>query len=300
MYFKVYAILAHKNPIQLKELIDRLQFTNTYFFIHIDKKSTLDDFTKIINYKNCFFIENRIVCKWGTFSLIEATIEIFKSITSFMDLHNKKADYHSVLLSGEDYPIKSNVEIHNTLKKNIKHSFINYWKLPYAKWWDGGLYRFDSLYYFNFQNKSLNKYTNKIIKSLKLFHLIPNNRIKKSFPNFNIYGSSQWLILNKLMLNSLLIILEEQKKMKSIFRYTLAPDETYFSSLLLNYSKEKENIINRNLTFVKFIGNNSSPEYLNIQDIKNLKNSNYLFARKFDTFKNQQSINYIIKTISNS
>lgn len=293
MYYKAYAILAHKNPIQLKELISKLEYSNTYFFIHIDKKSSIDSFIKEIKGKNCFFIDHRKVCSWGTFSLVNATLELFKSIDLFMSLNHKNANYHAILLSGEDYPVKSNDKIHDFLKNNENYSFINYWTLPYKQWWNGGLFRFESLYLFNYSHKRLNKYTNKIIKKINLEAILPINRLKKNFPEFQLLGNSQWVVLNKLILIDLLRLSKDKKKIKSIFRYTLAPDETYFSSILLNYSTYKENIINQNLTFIRFNGNENSPEYLKISRLKGLKYTDYLFARKFSFEINKKSISYI-------
>ncbi|TYC17011.1 beta-1,6-N-acetylglucosaminyltransferase [Bizionia gelidisalsuginis] len=293
MYFKVYAILAHKNPSQLKELISLLQYKDTLFFIHIDKKSKLSTFKEEIQFNNCYFIENRVLCKWGTFSLVEATTVLFESIKRFMSINHKDADYHTILLSGEDLPLKTNKEIHDYLKENKEYSFLEHWELPDQRWWDGGLFRFKNLYFFKYQYSTFNKCINKVINRTKFVQLLPYNRLKKSFPNFKIYGSSQWLILNKLALNKLLKSFEDEKKLRSIFRYTLAPDETLFASLLLNSIPQKLLLKNKSLTFVSFKGNKSSPEYLKTKNIQNIQNDDYLFARKFDSSKNSKSIYYI-------
>ena len=43
-----YAVQAHKNPEQLKRLIDRLDSPNSYFYINIDLNSYIYNFIKII------------------------------------------------------------------------------------------------------------------------------------------------------------------------------------------------------------------------------------------------------------
>ena len=120
---QAYLILAHKNLNQLELLIDRLVFNDNTIVIHIDAKVKREQFknikNKYNNYNNVFFLEKRINCVWGDFSIVNATCKI---IDYLVKLDRKFT--HAILLSGMDYPIKSNNEINNFFAENINKYFI--------------------------------------------------------------------------------------------------------------------------------------------------------------------------------
>ena len=145
-----YIVLAHKYPEQIIRLIDRLSTENTSFFIHIDKRVDDKIFQQIVSgisyIQNVFFLK-RHRCYWGDFSIVDATIEGFKEIFD----KNISFDW-LILLSGQDYPIKSNSQIEEFLRKNEEKSFVDYFPLPRpenmpTKWTNGG---FDRLNYWHF------------------------------------------------------------------------------------------------------------------------------------------------------
>lgn len=299
MYKKVYCILAHKNPAQIKELITLLDDNNSIFFVHLDKKVKQIEYQRLLENTSSHFVKNRVSCSWGKYSLVQATLHSMKEVQRFMDFNYKNSDYHFILLSGEDLPLKSNTFIHDFLESKAKTSFMNYWELPYKKWWGGGLFRFEKLYFFEYKkNLGLNYWANRIIKKINLKYLLPINRFKKQFPDFKIYGASQWMLLNNEMIRFILEINNTNKKFNSIFKYVLAPDELYFATLILNYDREKQfPIDNLETHLVCFSGAEASPKYLEVEDLENNK-KDLLFARKFDSAVNQDSIDKVKKIIA--
>lgn len=298
MYIKVYCILAHKNPAQIKELISLLDDNNSLFFVHLDKKVNQNQYKSLIEKSPCHFVKNRISCAWGKYSLVQATLNSMKEIKDFMDFNYQSSDYHFIMLSGEDLPLKANSFIHDFLKNKIETSFLNYWALPYDKWWNGGFFRLESFYFFQYKKyPGMNYWTNKTIKKMRLNFLLPLNRFKKQFPDFKIYGASQWMILNKNVLEFVLKRSNENKKFNSIFKYVLAPDELYFATLILNYNQEESFLVENYPThFVLFNTNEASPKYLETEDLKN-NTEEFLFARKFDSNVNQSTIETIKRII---
>ena len=131
MYAKVYLILAHKNPEQITALISLLNDGNSYFFIHLDKKINIKSFEQIGQMEHCYFVENRERSRWGGFSLVQATLNGLQEISTYMKIYNSSLNYHCILLSGQDLPIRTNSEIHNFLENKQEYSFIHHWKLPY-------------------------------------------------------------------------------------------------------------------------------------------------------------------------
>ena len=78
MINKNYLLLVHKEPLQVLRLINRLKDGSSSFFIHVDKKSELSDFTSVINGDNIIYLQNRTNTIWGDFSKILAVIELIK------------------------------------------------------------------------------------------------------------------------------------------------------------------------------------------------------------------------------
>ena len=298
MYIKVYCILVHKNPIQLKDLIAVLDDKKSLFFIHLDKKVNQIDYKTIVQNSNCHFVKSRIACSWGKYSLVQATLNTLKEVKYYMNVHFKNSDYHFIMLSGEDLPLKTNLYIHDFLESNIQTSFLNYWKLPYDKWWNGGFFRFESFYFFDYKKyNKLNYWINRIIKKMHINFLFPLNRFHKHFPSFQIYGASQWMVLSKDLVAFVLEKNNNNPKFNSIFKYVLAPDELYFANLVLNFDVQKQfSISNRKTHFVSFNGANASPKYLEIADLESNKGA-FLFARKFDPNINQNAIIKIKKIV---
>lgn len=293
-YIKVYFILVHKNPTQLLELVSLLDDNNSLFFIHVDAKVKQTCFENQINNQNCHFIKNRVKCFWGTFSLVQATLNGMEEIRGFMSQYHPNLQYHFIMLSAECLPLKPNKEIHRFLESNRDISYLRHWKLPYSKWWGGGLFRVENVYKFSFKEfPKRNYWCNWILKKLNLKFLLPSYQLKKYFPNHNFYGNSQWMILSNELLNFVLVKSTDFPIYKKIFRYTLAPDEMYFASLILNFDDAKLYHISDIAThLVVFKGNESSPQYLNQEDIFPVDN-HILFARKFDPQINNESIFYV-------
>ena len=285
MYLKVYCVFV-------------LQDDNSLFFIHLDKKINLNSYKDLLNQKNCFFVKKRVSCSWGKYSLVQATLNAMKEVHDLINTNYSGSKYHFIMLSGEDLPLKTNQHIQEYLMSNTEISFINYWELPYEKWWQGGLFRLENLYLFEYKKyPKWNYWLNRAIKKLQLNFLLPINQFKKKLPDFKIYGSSQWMILNHDLVIFILKMSAENRNFNAVFKYVLAPDELYFATLILNYDKQKKNRIN-NVTshLVCFNGADPSPKYLQIEDIEKNDNKKLLFARKFDSSFNQNAIDFVKKT----
>jgi hypothetical protein len=301
MYAKVYLILAHKKPEQIAVLISLLQDGNSYFFIHLDKKINIKLFETIRQMERCFFIEKRKRSRWGGFNLVQATINGMKEIQSYMNINHSLTNYHCIFLSGEDLPIQTNADIHNFLEGKKEYSFIHHWKLPYDKWWGGGLFRFESLFIFNFiKYRKAHYWLNRIIDKLNFNFVFAINKLKKDYPNIDLYGSSQWMILSKKMINSIIDTSLEKKEFKQIFKYVFAPDELYIITLIKNFIKNENLLIVNSAThLVRFKGVSANPEYISISDVENNKTCATLFARKFDNEINGDTISYIQNFLRN-
>ncbi|GAB5564470.1 MAG: beta-1,6-N-acetylglucosaminyltransferase [Winogradskyella sp.] len=298
-HHKVYLILAHKSPNHLRLLIDSLQDGNSTFFIHVDKKVNINDFTFIKNKKNVFFTEKRVHCNWGGFSLVEATLIGLNAIYEYCKLRNI-VTYHAILLSGQDLPLKHNSKIQEFLANKVGQSVFNYWELPYKNWWDGGMFRLNKVYFFNVRSQQkLNLKINKWLIRLRIKKFYPINRIKRIDYNFKLYGSSQWFILSENALKALFLEKELYNKLSSALRYAFAPDELFFINFFKHIElKTNLKILNLKTTYVEFKGADANPKFVEMSDLNKDFDDSVLFGRKFDLNKNARVVKEIIKRVS--
>jgi len=116
-----FLILAHNNWLQLKELIQALDDKDFILFVHIDKRAksfNIDDFKNITNFSEVYFF-SEFKCYWGGYSLVESELFLLKKASK---IH---FDYYH-LLSGSDYPIKSNKYIvHRTTDGLIPKHWVH-------------------------------------------------------------------------------------------------------------------------------------------------------------------------------
>jgi len=244
-----YIILAHNDPKHLARLISALSAENVNFVIHIDIRAQLSDFTIHLNeldMQRITFIKKRCISDWGSFEIIQATLNSLRFV------YNKLPSTDRVILmSGHDYPIKSNRYIFSYLKANPLAIYLNYNKIPYNKWNIGGKARFP--YY---------------------------EKINEIMP---IYTGSQWFSIPNYALKIIFDFLKLNPNFIQYYRTVAIPDESFFQTLFLNCGEKiiEDNLVNRNLHLIKWDYPYLHPRELQDKHFKLLKRTRFLFARKF-------------------
>jgi hypothetical protein len=119
-----YLVFAYKNPQLLKRVLSRLSTDHCAFFVHIDQKIDITQFS-CIRGENVFFCEKRVLVHWGEFSGVRAVLLLLEQALS----RPAKYDYF-VLLSGSEYPLRSAKYIHRFLESNRGLEFISILKMP--------------------------------------------------------------------------------------------------------------------------------------------------------------------------
>ncbi|MBU3143988.1 beta-1,6-N-acetylglucosaminyltransferase [Clostridium sp. CF012] len=260
-----YLILAHKSSIQLTRLINTLNCEDVYFFIHINKNSSDEFFDELNNtfktYKNVFFID-RCRCTWGDFGIVDATIEGIKTII----ISNLKIDY-VVLLSGQDYPIKSNKDIKEYFTTNNGKCFIQNHPIPRPGWHNG------------------------------LYDRIPP---KYKLPwNISLWGGSTWWCLTRECIYYVYYFIIKNPGYIEYCNHLFAPDEIFFHTIVMN-SSLKSNVINDGLKYIDWDSvppPQCNPATLCKKYFPILSNSASLFARKFDIEYDYEILDMIDKDI---
>ena len=273
---KAYIILAHKNPQQLYRLIQKLDDQQAAFFVHIDKKVSFTGFEQLHYLCNKVIFVKRLNAGWGSFGLVEATLQAMQTIAE-SPVKFKRI----ILLSGQDYPIKSNTYINQYFSSSPYHVFIEYFTIPNHDKWQprGGLFRIDK-YFFGFK-----KHQRLVARALNfLAGYVPV--VKRKHPQYmQPYAGAQWWIIDDYALKYILSFVKNNPEYITFHKSTFAPDEVFFHTILLNAKDEKlqKSICNNHLRYMNWPSRyNSHPEVLLKEDISNIKQSEALFARKFD------------------
>ena len=138
-----YLILAHKNPGQLARLIAALSRPESVFYVHIDRKVKEEPFRRALQTfgADTIFVRERHTVSRGGFSIVEATLSLIRDCLAGAD----KVD-RAVLLSGQDYPIKSCNQILQFFEESREQEFIEHFDCPprfgamtMAEWIESGI-----------------------------------------------------------------------------------------------------------------------------------------------------------------
>ncbi len=279
--------MAHKNEEQLKRLVERLNDPISSFFVHIDNKASVNSFRKSLKgWKNVHFIDC-VRTDWGSFGLVEATINALKTIK------HTGINYERIsLLSGQDYPIKSNEDINNFFKTSSHTVFMEHYTLPnYGKWTSGGgMYRIDKYFLGIHPSK---KFIAKTVNFLSIFLPLIKRKLPKPLKPF---AGSQWWTIDMNALEYILKYIEDNPEYVAYHQFTFAPDELFFQTIIMNAADEKliKSIKNDNLRYMKWESSSAAhPKTLLKKDINDISKSDALFARKFDASTDKEILEII-------
>lgn len=275
------AIQCHANSNQINRLINYFQDEDIDIYIHVDKKSTI--ISELEKKENVHLIENRVDVKWGQFSQVEATLNIFNEIKK-----NKNIYKYIHFISGQDYPIKTLQEFKDFFMYQ-NEEFIECLPLPSDVLVKRGEDRY-KVYYPKWIIDRPSKILKRFMRILYR-ELILNSKIlkRKSLDFEDFYFGSQWFSITNNCMEYILQLLNNKKSIVSFFNNTLFADEMFFQTIIMN-SYLKNNVKNNNLRYIDWSDKKGSPKTLKIKDIKEAIKSECFFARKIE---DEIVINYI-------
>ena len=279
-----YLLLVHTNPSQVNQLIRSLDNGKNHMFVHVDRKSGIQD--EILHNEKVHFVANPLSVKWGDFTLVEATIALCRLAMQFPE----EFDY-VVFLSGQDYPIKSNEEIEQYFEKHRGKQFFKVRKMPYDDWQhhSGGFDRIRVYFPKQFIDRRhrtwvMRHYWIRLSKALGL---------TRSIDFFDAYyGCSQWFGASREAMAYIIKFLDDNPDILKFFQNSFIPDEILFNTIIMN-SPFKDKVVPHDLRLVEWTKTEENPRIWRTGDIDNLRDSEYLYARKFDIRKDDQVLNRI-------
>lgn len=289
---KNYLILAHKNPLQLSRMIERLDDGASKFFIHLDAKTPIEPFTTCLEGAHIRFIEPRERCVWGDFSIVRATIHLMEAASKEQGVF--------ILMSGQDYPIQSQGYINAFLESNKEFDFIEI--EPLEEKWKPKMVK-DKLEHYHILHSEERGNSNcyapfrhcSVFQKLRtLMHLLKGRLSVKNFrllcslpkrvaPFERQYAGSQfWAFSERTFYAVLNYIREHKAALEEYYKYTSSPDEIYFHSVLMDLVAKDSTIkLKEQITYVNYFRKNNVFVTEDFEKLSSAKGK--LFARKFDT-----------------
>ncbi len=188
------------------------------------------------------------------------TYAIFTCIEKII---NDNRNGYSILLSKQDYPIKSKKHINNFLVENngsdfieivpIKDMWPNQWRMRlYDYWFCLNEVRENAIILPNifnpsfYRKKNISPFFRVLITDKRLsfkYEVIKNVLKPRIYPkNIETFGGSNWYALTIETLNKIIFFVRDNKKFIDYHRYTLAPEEIIFQTIICYLMKTGNDI----------------------------------------------------------
>ncbi|RZK45173.1 MAG: glycosyltransferase [Hymenobacter sp.] len=262
-----HLIIVHTEPKQVEQLVQKMLHEDSYFYIHVNSKVDDSGFGYLEKLPNTKLTKARVAINWAGFSFTIALIECIREIL----LSDIKYDFIN-LMSGQDYPIKTNEYIHAYLAANVGKSFFAFEEYG-TQWWKAEEYRIEKYNLADFVFKG-SYYVQEFIN-----YIMP----KRKFPlPYALYGGNcaAWWTMSVECAAYIVNFMDSNKRLKRFAKFTWGVDEFLLPTIVMN-SPLKDKIINDNLRYIDWSLGGWNPKVLISEDFEKLKKSDKLLARKF-------------------
>lgn len=261
-----YLIIAHNEFEVLSYLISALDDERNDIFIHVDKK--VKTMPRISTKKaGLYIMEKRNDVRWGHYLQVRTTLDI---LFYAYDIR-KYAVYH--VISGTHLPLKSQDEIHAFFSAHPEKNF--FMSMPTNEDETDLKIRRYNFFVRNFMHR--NPWLRRVDQlcwqiGIKIQKILRYKRHR----NLSFQKVSNWFSLSS---SAISWLRDNEKIIEDRYRYTLCADEYFAISELSRSSLEDSVVYCPHLLKTDFTGVN--PKVYTSADYQELKNTSYLFARKF-------------------
>lgn len=287
-----FILQIHNNPEQVNLFIQQLiSEDQADVYVHIDKKSFHQLSGKILDHPNVKVLEQSIDCEWGDISQIDTALLLIKEVLA----SQKQYDY-VCLRSGQDLLVREGFKDFLTENKgkifirlkDMSRESLGFMKMRFPK---VTRKRYTSAHPFRVYRRML------IALYGKGINLSPNlNTWRKEY---SFYKGSQWFTIPYDVAAYMIDFLEKNEWYYRYFKNTLVPDESFFHTLIMN-SPYKDQVVSENLYFLEWgkqLKDRNSPQYLTMDEVSLIEESNQFFARKFDQTIDSEIIEYFTSNV---
>lgn len=281
-----YLIIAHKDDLTYRTLLQLLDDPHNDIYVHMDKKNKEYQVEQAEHYvrKSRLVHTIRTSVSRGGYSLVNAEMLLLeKAVTDA-----EEYDYYH-LLSGQDLPIKSQDYIHEFFERNYGKEFVTFD-------YDGfDQHRRVSYYHFfqeqaGHKDKGVFKWLNRTC--LRIQKLIGFQRNKE----ICFRKGTQWFSITDELAR---YVVTQKKYIHNVYRWTFCSDEVFLQTLVHNsefkdrlYVKEYDNSNRSKMRLIDW--NRGHPYTFRDSDFEEIKASEMLFARKFDANSDDEIIRKVV------
>lgn len=276
-----FLISAHTSPANLARLVNSLP-EGSEFFIHIDAKSDIKQFTECLSAPNVHYISQRFNVAWGSFIEVEYQMALIREAISYC-----RFDY-LVTLSGLDYPLWSNERITEFFANANGKNFIQGIRMtssdPASQ-----VYR-DFRFFSNrhWQGGSVGSmFRVALRKAVSAAGIHKSLTIHTDSKEYKLYkGAAWWAITFDLALHTLKEF-NINRRLTDYFRTSFCPAETFVQTVAFNSRFANSCMLAEGnyqslaaLTPLTYIYYNPTIKILTEEDYDTLKASDKMFCRK--------------------
>lgn len=266
-----YVLLCHKDAEQVARQVRHLTAAGDCVVIHFDGRTPKAEYDRLRSalgdVPGVAFTARRVKCAWGSWSLVEATLEALRAgLQSFPDAS------HFYMISGDCAPIKTAEFIHARLD-SAPRDMIESVDFFTSGWIRTGLSEERLVYRHLFNERSHKRL---FYASLGLQQKLG---LRRSLPpDLTMMIGSQWWCLRRATVEKVMAFCATRRDVMRFFRTTWIPDETFFQTLVRHLVPDDE-IISRPPTFLIFT-DYGMPVVFHADHHDMLLVQDYLFARK--------------------
>lgn len=288
-----YLISAHTDAPQLKRLTEALH-RDAEFFIHIDLKSNLDDFTSILSNPHVHFIPHRVDVAWGTFTEVEYQMHLLGAAVDF-----PKHFDHIFFLSGMDFPLWSTEHITEWLKEHKEQEQLQGLCMENPLLNDQQRMLYTTLRPFSRHRKWA-------ILKRKVLHALGKRKKLHFYVNgqkWSLYKGSAWWCISEELAAEILYAYKHLPELKHYFRDSFCPAETVIQTIAFNHPRWRNRCLLTEgeypglaaLTPLHFIDYDPVIKVLDETDYPRLTQSGKMFCRKVVSGKSDKLVELILK-----
>ena len=279
----VYYLILGSNEseqVEIVSLVNRLSCPDVKFLIHIDRKFNIINSLQELTARNVQILEDRIVCNWSGFSLVEAMLLLLERAKKTQE----KAVYQ--FLSPKCFPLReaeicarylehtgTNIHFWGVIEpKKTKHEHLSQ---RFVK----NIWLFD-LKPLNFRNYkgSISSYL--VQNFVRGLHLILSLLITVNKGHAFLKGS-QWFSIRSDDWHS--VSQRDIANLKKKLRFTKAPDEIFFHTLLSNFYTPDKKVSSKHNTYanhyIDWSNPKSGPKLFTVEQSQKIQ-TDAIFIRK--------------------
>lgn len=264
-----FIILAHKQPAQLKRLLQRLSHPGIDCYVHVDAKCDLSEWKDALSLPQVYAVQQRVKVTWAGWSILQATLNGMQAV---MDSRQPYA--YITLLSAQDYILKPAGVIYDYLL--TRHASGKQYLNVISDTALAPMMSKMNNYHFveyNFPGK------------YKFGNLLTAVMPKRRFPlGYKLFCGSAWWTLTPDCVQYCLDIESKYPAMRRYFRLSWGSDEFLIQTILMN-SDYRDKVTMDNLHYIDWAAGLEHPKTFGPEDLDPLMHSGKLFARKFDMEK---------------